>query len=856
MISKKNKALTAGILAAAMSATAMVPSFASAANTYASEGGANESYAKMFESLYADVITNGEKNGFLSKNNNGSGSFGIPYHARETLCVEAPDYGHETTSEAMSYIAWVTAMHDVLAKKGVISGSEGDLQKGWKTLEAIIPGCSKNAYGADTQYDTFWDIASGKVGDKGIKADAMSEEPVPENYPSKQRKGGDAFNPIAADFASAYSSDNGYYLMHWLADVDDWYGFGGGKGQFTFINTFQRGEQESCFETVPQPCLEELKYGMPTDAGKDDGNGIKAIFNGVGKVPKQYAFTNAPDAEDRAIQAIYFASMNGVNCGDITGLAAKMGDQCRNDMFDKYYKAIGCQNLNAPSEKNKEDSQHYLMAWYTSWGGQLEASWGKYQWAWQIGCSHSHQFYQNPLAAYALAYDSVMSKEMKAKGAVEDYKKSVKRQIELYLWLQSKDGPFAGGCTNSKNGDYSKYDSSDPLFYDMAYVEHPVYADPGSNHWIGNQVWSTQRLAELYYYVVKDGDLSKGETYGGLSLQEALEALLDRWVEWFVENTQIGYTDEDGNELPYAIPSSLDWTGKPASWDGKYDPKANDGLSCKITAYGMSDTGCVSSLCNTLIYYAKAHNVPASAAMTDDNTDLAAKGLRLANLLMSAQWELARDEYGLAFEESNGSLKRVFEQEVFIPTDYEGTMPDGSVLKNGATFSSIRESYAKDPMYQELKKVYDADKSTEGYKYKLHRFWHMGDVMMTTGTMALLYPDVTPDASLATGVKPQPSTDPTDAPTDPTDAPTKPGSTATLYGDANCDGKVTLSDALAILQFIANEDKYPLTAEGQANADCVDAGKGITAQDAVAVQMVDTEAIAQSKLPITAADLK
>ena len=856
MISKKNKALTAGILAAAMSATAMVPSFASAANTYASEGGANESYAKMFESLYADVITNGEKNGFLSKNNNGSGSFGIPYHARETLCVEAPDYGHETTSEAMSYIAWVTAMHDVLAKKGVISGSEGDLQKGWKTLEAIIPGCSKNAYGADTQYDTFWDIASGKVGDKGIKADAMSEEPVPENYPSKQRKGGDAFNPIAADFASAYSSDNGYYLMHWLADVDDWYGFGGGKGQFTFINTFQRGEQESCFETVPQPCLEELKYGMPTDAGKDDGNGIKAIFNGVGKVPKQYAFTNAPDAEDRAIQAIYFASMNGVNCGDITGLAAKMGDQCRNDMFDKYYKAIGCQNLNAPSEKNKEDSQHYLMAWYTSWGGQLEASWGKYQWAWQIGGSHSHQFYQNPLAAYALAYDSVMSKEMKAKGAVEDYKKSVKRQIELYLWLQSKDGPFAGGCTNSKNGDYSKYDSSDPLFYDMAYVEHPVYADPGSNHWIGNQVWSTQRLAELYYYVVKDGDLSKGETYGGLSLQEALEALLDRWVEWFVENTQIGYTDEDGNELPYAIPSSLDWTGKPASWDGKYDPKANDGLSCKITAYGMSDTGCVSSLCNTLIYYAKAHNVPASAAMTDDNTDLAAKGLRLANLLMSAQWELARDEYGLAFEESNGSLKRVFEQEVFIPTDYEGTMPDGSVLRNGATFSSIRESYAKDPMYQELKKVYDADKSTEGYKYKLHRFWHMGDVMMTTGTMALLYPDVTPDASLATGVKPQPSTDPTDAPTDPTDAPTKPGSTATLYGDANCDGKVTLSDALAILQFIANEDKYPLTAEGQANADCVDAGKGITAQDAVAVQMVDTEAIAQSKLPITAADLK
>ena len=77
----------------------------------------------------------------------------------------------------------------------------------------------------------------------------------------------------------------------------------------------------------------------------------------------------------------------------------------------------------------------------------------------------------------------------------------------MYLWLQSVEGPFAGGCTNSKGGQYQKYDSSDPLFYDMCYVEHPVYADPGSNHWIGNQVWSTQRLAELYYYVKKNGDL-------------------------------------------------------------------------------------------------------------------------------------------------------------------------------------------------------------------------------------------------------------------------------------------------------------------------------------------------------------
>ena len=142
MISKKNKSLVAGLLAAASAATAILPTMASAAdNSYATEGKANEAFATMFSSLYDDVITNGETNGYLSKNKNGD-SFGIPYHSKETLCIEAPDYGHETTSEAMSYIVWMAAMHDALVKKNVISG-ESHLEKAWNTLEAIIPGWSE-----------------------------------------------------------------------------------------------------------------------------------------------------------------------------------------------------------------------------------------------------------------------------------------------------------------------------------------------------------------------------------------------------------------------------------------------------------------------------------------------------------------------------------------------------------------------------------------------------------------------------------------------------------------------------------------------------------------------------------------
>ena len=97
--------------------------------------------------------------------------------------------------------------------------------------------------------------------------------------------GNTGLNPIHKNFCSAYGSDNGLYLLHWLADVDDWYGFGGGSGKFTFINTFQRGEQESCFETIPQGCIEELKYGM-------EGRGIKGAFTTEDKVAEQYAYTD------------------------------------------------------------------------------------------------------------------------------------------------------------------------------------------------------------------------------------------------------------------------------------------------------------------------------------------------------------------------------------------------------------------------------------------------------------------------------------------------------------------------------------------------------------------------------------
>ncbi len=60
-----------------------------------------------------------------------------------------------------------------------------------------------------------------------------------------------------------------------------------------------------------------------------------------------------------------------------------------------------------------------------------------------------------------------------------------------------------------------------------------------------------------------------------------------------------------------------------------------------------------------------------------------------------------------------------------------------------------------------------------------------------------------------------------------------------VSGDANCDGKVEIADATLILQYLTNKDEYQLKAQGMINADCYNTGDGVTAQDALAIQMLD-----------------
>ena len=103
---------------------------------------------------------------------------------------------------------------------------------------------------------------------------------------------------------------------------------------------------------------------------------------------------------------------------------------------------------------------------------------------------------------------------------------------------------------------------------------------------------------------------------------------------------------------------------------------------------------------------------------------------------------------------------------------------------------------------------------------------------------------------VSTTTKPAPTTTkatPTEAPVVPTTT-AGTGTTVTLIGDANCDGSVTMADAASIYQSIGNPDKYGLSKQGAANADCSNPGSGITAADALAVQKFCASLI--EKLPI------
>ncbi|MGW7268656.1 glycoside hydrolase family 48 protein [Streptomyces sp. NPDC054842] len=632
---------------------------------------AAKEYDARFLELYGKITD--PANGYFSPE-------GIPYHSVETLIVEAPDHGHETTSEAYSYLIWLQAMY------GKVTGDWSKFNAAWTIMEKyMIPTH------ADQPTNSFYNASK--------PATYAPEYDTPNEYPAKLDSGVPVGpDPIAAELKSAYGTDD-VYGMHWLQDVDNVYGYGNEPGKCeagptatgpSYINTFQRGPQESVFETVPQPTCDAFKYGGP--------NGYLDLFTGDASYAKQWKFTNAPDADARAVQAAYWADVwakDQGKSGEVSatvGKAAKMGDYLRYSMYDKYFKKIGnCVGPSACPAGTGKDASHYLMSWYYAWGGATDTSAG---WAWRIGSSHTHGGYQNPLAAYALSANADL--KPKSASGQADWAKSLDRQLEFYRWLQSDEGAIAGGATNSWGGRYATPPAGTPTFYGMYYDEKPVYHDPPSNQWFGFQAWSMERVAE-YYQQTGDADA---------------KAVLDKWVDWALSETTV---NPDGT---FQVPSTLKWSGKPDTWSAS-SPGANSGLHVTVADY-TNDVGVAAAYAKTLTYYA------------DRSGDTEAK--TTAKALLDGMWEHNQDALGVAVPETRADYNR-FDDGVYVPSGWSGKMPNGDTVNSSSTFASIRSFYKNDPAFSKIES-YLAGGAAPVFTY--HRFWAQADIALAMGSYAEL----------------------------------------------------------------------------------------------------------------------
>jgi hypothetical protein len=636
-------------------------------------GGGDNVYTERFLAQYGKI----KNSGYFSPE-------GVPYHSIETLIVEAPDHGHETTSEAFSFWIWLEAQY------GRVTQNWAPFNNAWTVMEKyIIPAHADQP-------------TAGVNGTPQYAA----EYNLPSQYPSALNQNVPVGqDPLRGELQSAYGTGD-IYGMHWLLDVDNTYGFGRCGDETTkpaYINTFQRGPQESVWETVPQPSCDTFAHGGP--------NGYLDISIRDSAAPaKQWKYTNAPDADARAVQAAYWAlkwakeQNKQADVSATVAKAAKMGDYLRYAMFDKYFKRIGnCVGPTTCPAGSGRDSAHYLLSWYYAWGGATDPAAG---WSWRIGSSHNHFGYQNPFAAWALVNTPELSSNMKSPTAKDDWTKSMERQLEFYQWLQSADGAIAGGATNSWDGAYAQPPAGTPTFYGMYYTEHPVYRDPGSNQWFGMQVWSLQRVAELYH-----------ETGNARA-----KAILDKWVPWAISNTTIG-TGAD-----FEVPSDMQWSGAPATWNPS-SPAANSNLRVTVTSKGK-DVGVAAAYARTLMWYA-AKSGNAAAKTT-------AKGLIDALNANADAAGVSTPETRTDYQRFDDVYNASTGQGLYLPPGWTGTMPNGDAIAPGKSFVDIRSFYKNDKDWPKVQAYLNGGAAPT---FNYHRFWAQSDVAMAYADYGRLFPN-------------------------------------------------------------------------------------------------------------------
>ncbi|MBR3900163.1 MAG: hypothetical protein IKJ60_01255 [Ruminococcus sp.] len=201
------------------------------------------------------------------------------------------------------------------------------------------------------------------------------------------------------------------------------------------------------------------------------------------------------------------------------------------------------------------------------------------------------------------------------------------------------------------------------------------------------------------------------------------------------------------------------------------------------------------------------------------------------DVTFTAVWE--PKNYNVVFKTGNGGENKK------VPglTDTTIICPDPEHTVDGMTFAGWKDSEGE--IYP-VGSEYLIKGAIPGSGIVLTGVWTEGNEPPVTTepvTTTTTEPATTTTSSVDTTTTTVSTTEPVVTTT--TTAPTTPPESDVLLGDANRDGKVSIADAAAIFQNLANGDKYKLTEQGLKNADCCNPGSGITAADAIAIQKLD-----------------
>jgi hypothetical protein len=584
-------------------------------------------------------------------------------------------------------------------------------------------------------------------------------------------------DPLWNDLVAEYGT-NRMHMMHWILDVEGAYGYHNfdGSTKNVYINTYQRGLQESSFETVT--------HGTWNDWNNGGGiYGFEPLFTqGLPVYPaapfdygRKWSYTCAPDAEVRAVQWAFsakkFAEAQGLQAQIASSQqqAVMMADYTRYALFDKYFRKIGKndQATSWPEAGQTVDAQgdgvyascHFLINWYVSWGGEIvppdepvDPETGLQRdpyYNFLVSCSECHQGYQGVDMAYAVATGGGgMAPSTPGSGDV--WLGSLYRQIEMIRWLQSPEGPIAGGVTNSMFDQYINLTDGRETaqFYGMDYVYSPVWHDPVSNNWVGFQGWGQGRTANLFL------EVSDKTNALAVAIRPNLEIILDRLVGWFLplvtfdglefslpstiswvnETEVVGETVNTANlEGTFEYLPSLDWDGTGdygAFWNASTVPNPN--LHSSVLSMGQ-DLGVAAGMSYLLICYAKAKEnmgkwetvIPNTAGLTAKDAYTIARGL------LDRSWGRF-DGVGVAVDEPRGDYNRMGDQ-VYVPTIFTGAMPNGDAVVNGATFISIRSFLMDDPMWPVCEAYINGTGPAPVFRY--HRFWAQCEFAISCAAM-------------------------------------------------------------------------------------------------------------------------